>query len=204
LKLRLEKDKGEYMAGGLLRIGAATGAALIAGSLMVLSGCHTKKLEADMDPAGPNTQMRTAGLAAASAKKVGGAGAAIVSACRTESYDNAGKGLIVSETGLEEDVLDLRDRTSYKGVPFALKETERLEALLRNEAGESGGSKYPRDQAACIRQFADYMQTLTDPLVEANAEQNRLDVSAFDNASKEAQQEIEQEEKVIQQPPAHP
>ena len=186
------------MSGDLQRIGNATGAALVAASLM-LAGCHTKKLTSDLS--GLNAQVKQADLAGASARKVGGAGAAIVSACRTESYDNAGKGLIVSETGLDEDVLDLRDRTSYKGVPFDLEQTERLEALLRSDAGQPGSSKYPADQAACIRQFADHMQTLTDPLVEATVEQKQLDVSAFDNASKEAQQEIEQEEKVTQQAP---
>lgn len=169
----------------------------------LIAGCHGKKLASDLGLSRQSTQANAADLADASAKKVGGAGVAIVSTCKIETYANASKGLVVSETGLSEDVLDLRDRTSYKGVPFDLKETERLEALLRKEAGIADSTNYTADQAACVRQFADYMQTLTDPLVEADAEQKQLDVSAFDNASKEAQKEIEQEEKAMQQSTGH-
>jgi hypothetical protein len=197
-------DRGEgmwvgQMGRGVHRVGIATLLLVLPG---LIAGCHEKKLS-DLELSRPSMQTNAADLAGASAKKVGGAGAAVVSACKIETYANASKGLVVSETGLREDVLDLRDRISYKGVPFDLQETERLEALLRKEIDVPRITNYSADQAECIRQFADHMQTLIEPLVEADAEQKQLDVSAFDNASKEAQQEIEQEEKAMQQAAGH-
>ena len=73
---------------------------------------------------------------------------------------------------------------------------ERLGALLR-KAGAGEQASYPAKQVECIREFAIHLQTLIDPLVEADAVQKELDVSAFDMASKEAEHEAEQEEKAM-------
>lgn len=137
----------------------------------------------------------------ASAKKVAAAGYAIVSACAKEPFSNASQGLIAAEPGLHEDVLDLRDRATYRAVPFGLSETERLQELLLKESTAATHPAYPAEQASCIQQFADHLQSLTEPLIQADQVQKQLDVSAFDKASKEAAQQTEdqteQEEKAI-------
>ncbi len=138
----------------------------------------------------------------ASAKKIADAGVAIVSACAIEPYDNASKGLIVDEPGLDEDVLDLRDRNSLRTIPFGLGETERLASLLEKETSIAGHPSYPAEQIACIQQFVSHLHSLTQPLIQANEVQKQLDASAFDKAAKEAEQETEeqtqQEEKALQ------
>ena len=50
----------------------------------------------------------------------------------------AKKGLIVSETGMHEDVFTLRDRVSYGAIGYGLNEALRLESLLRGEAKVRG------------------------------------------------------------------
>lgn len=173
-------------------------AALIVGLLGMAVGCHAKMPGTNIGFAEPMAQRGQFDSAEASAKKVADAGEAIAGACAKEPYANAHEGLVVTETGLHEDVFELRDRVSYKSLAYGQWEAQRLEALLRKEAGAAGSPSYPAEQAECIRQFADHMQTLTDPLVEADAEQKQLDVSAFNDASKEAQQETDEEEKAIE------
>jgi hypothetical protein len=112
--------------------------------------------------------------------------AAITEECSKQTYANASKGLIVSETGLHEDVFALRDRISYGAVGYELEEALRLESLLHAEANVAG---LPKEQAGCVLQFAEHMETLTDPIVEADLRQKELDVSAFDKAAKEAQEQ---------------
>jgi hypothetical protein len=158
---------------------------------LMLAGCRAKGRGAGPSELMAQTQ---SDVAEASAEKVGGAAAAIASACAKEPYENARIGLIVAETGLHEDVFDLRDRVSYKAVPFGLGEAQRLEVLL-----QKAGTGLPAEQAACIAAFAGHLKTLTDPLVEADTVQRQLDLSAFNNASKEADQETEQEEKALGQ-----
>ncbi len=109
--------------------------------------------------------------------------AAIVTECEKQSYETARKGLIVSETGLHEDVFALRDRVSYAGDGYGLSEALRLEALLRAEVQSA---RHPADQASCIDEFADHLESLSDPLVEADERQKELDASAFRDATKEA------------------
>lgn len=130
---------------------------------------------------------------AASANKLAEAGVSIVTACATEPFANASKGLIVAQTGLNEDVFDLRDRSTYRAVPFALNEALRLQDLLLKEIAAPGHTSYSAPQIACIQQFVAQFKSLTDPLVEADTEQKQLDISAFDKASKEAEQETEQQ-----------
>ena len=114
--------------------------------------------------------------------------AAIVTECEKQSYDTARKGLIVSEIGLHEDVFVLRDRVSYAGVGYGLDEAQRLEELLRAEARVAG---HPAEQANCIEAFAEHLETLSDPLVEADERLKELDASAFSDATKEAQEQAD-------------
>jgi len=118
----------------------------------------------------------------------------ITTECEKQSYETAKKGLIVSETGLHEDVFTLRDRVSYGAVGYSLDEAIRLEALLRSEAKVAGR---PAEQTECIQRFAEHLETLSDPLVEADERQKELDVSAFNDAAKEAQ---EQADKKLREP----
>ena len=114
--------------------------------------------------------------------------AAIVTECEKQSYETASKGLIVSEIGLHEDVFVLRDRISYAGVGYGLDEAQRLEELLRAEARVAGR---PAEQANCIEAFAEHLETLSDPLVEADERLKELDASAFSDATKEAQEQAD-------------
>ncbi|HEX3569461.1 MAG TPA: hypothetical protein VHU44_01415 [Acidobacteriaceae bacterium] len=114
--------------------------------------------------------------------------ATIVAECEKQSYETASKGLIVSEVGLHEDVFVLRDRVSYAGVGYGLDEAQRLEDLLRAEAKVAG---HPADQADCIEAFAEHLETLSDPLVEADERRKELDASAFTDAAKEAQEQAD-------------
>ena len=169
-------------------------ASLAITGLAITAGCRSHRSDAAIQAGKADTPQ-------ASAKKLANAGVAIVSACAKEPFTNASQGLIAAEPGLHEDVLDLRDRATYRAVPFGLNETERLQALLLKEAGAATHPAYPAEQAACIQQFAAHLQSLTGPLVQADEVQKQLDISAFDKASKEAEQQTEeqteQEEKAI-------
>jgi hypothetical protein len=114
--------------------------------------------------------------------------AAIVTECEKQSYDTARKGLIVSEIGLHEDVFVLRDRISYAAVGYGLDEAQRLEELLRAEAKVGGRSA---EQTGCIEAFAEHLESLSDPLVEADQRRKELDASAFNDAAKEAQEQAD-------------
>ena len=114
--------------------------------------------------------------------------AEITDECAKQSYETARKGLLVSEIGLHEDVFVLRDRVTYAGIGYGLDEALRLESLLEAEAK---GGKYPEDQASCIARFAAHLETVSDPLVEADARQKELDASAFTDAEQKAEQQAE-------------
>jgi exoribonuclease R len=113
---------------------------------------------------------------------------AITEECAKQSYTTASKGLIVSETGYREDVFALRDRVSYGEIAYELDEAQRLEALLEAEVKTT---TLPAEQKDCIAEFIEHLETLSDPLVEADVRQKELDVSAFSNAAKEAQEQAE-------------
>ncbi len=112
--------------------------------------------------------------------------------CAHETYANASKGLIVEEAGLHEDVFSLRDRESLAPNAYTLSEALRLEAMLRAEAGAAGHSKA---QDECIGAFAQHLATLTDALIQADKIQKEMDVSAYNDASKQAREQEEQMEK---------
>jgi hypothetical protein len=102
---------------------------------------------------------------------------------RAEIVEECGK-----QTGLHEDVFMLRDRVTFGGIGYSLDEALRLESELQSEAA---GGRHPADQAACIAKFASYLESLSDPLVEADARLKELDASAFTDASKEAERQAE-------------
>jgi hypothetical protein len=114
--------------------------------------------------------------------------AEITDECAKQSYETARKGLIVSEIGLHEDVFMLRDRVTYGAIGYSLDEALRLESMLRAEAG---GKTHSAGQTECIEHFAEHLETLSDPLVEADERLKELDASAFKDASKEAARQTE-------------
>jgi hypothetical protein len=114
----------------------------------------------------------------------------ITDECAKQSYETARKGLIVSETGLHEDVFTLRDRVSYGAIGYDLDEALRLEAVLRAEAkiGE-----HSTEQADCIQEFAEHLETVSDQLVEADERMKELDASAFQDSAKEAEEQAQKQ-----------
>jgi hypothetical protein len=114
----------------------------------------------------------------------------IATACQHESYANASTGLIVEEAGLHEDVFSLRNRDAVTPTAYDLEQALRLEDLLRAQANVTGRSA---KQAACMDAFAQHFGTLTDVLVEADKVQKELDLSAFKEAAKEAEEDDQAE-----------
>ncbi len=147
----------------------------VTGLLMLLAGCHGRGGKSTNGPLKPG-ELADAGRAE------------IVEECGKQTYELAKKGLIVSETGLHEDVFVLRDRVTFGAMGYSLDEALRLESELLAEAT---GGKHPTDQSACIADFADHLESLSDPLVEADARRKELDASAFTDAAKEAEKQAE-------------
>jgi hypothetical protein len=126
----------------------------------------------------------------------------ITAECAHESYANASKGLIVGEAGLHEDVFALRDRDSLEANAYQLREAQRLEIMLRAEAMAAGHSA---EQADCIDEFAEHLEGLTDALVERDQMRKEMDVSAYNDAKKQAERQLEEQKRLIEQsPPANP
>jgi hypothetical protein len=121
----------------------------------------------------------------------------ITTECEHESYANASKGLIVEEAGLHEDVFSLRDRASLTPNAYTLDESLRLEALLRAEATISGHSA---EQADCIDKFAEHLGGLIDSLVQADKVQKEMDILAFKDASKQAEDQLVKKQHETGQP----
>jgi hypothetical protein len=158
------------------------------GSLLLVGGCHGGR-------SGDTSILERIAHAARSRKGVPAAGvlaekgrATITEECAKQSYKTASKGLIVSETGLHEDVFSLRDRVSYGEDAYKLDEALQLESLLHVEADGLGR---PTDQTKCVREFAEHLETLTDPLIEADERQRELDMSAFKDSVKESEQQAD-------------
>jgi len=119
--------------------------------------------------------------------------AAIAEVCSRQSFATAKVGLIAGETKLSEDVFELRDPVSYTVVPYRLAATIRLETTLRRGADVAGR---PEAQAQCMKDFADHLKGLSDPLVAEAKDQSKEDALAFKDAQKEAEQEIEAQEEI--------
>jgi hypothetical protein len=147
----------------------------VIGLFVLVAGCHGRESRETDAPPKPG-ELANRGRAE------------IVEECGKQSYDLVSKGLIVSETGLHEDVFVLRDRVTFGGIGYSLGEALRLESELRAEAK---GGAHPAEQAGCIAKFADHLEGLSDPLVEGDQRLKELDASAFTNATKEAEKQAE-------------
>jgi len=158
--------------------------------LLVFAGCHAGRRSGDPTLLERISRVEHAKVQPPASGELAERGrAAIREECAKQSYENARKGLIVSETGLHEDVFALRDRVSYGAIGYGLDEALRLESML--ETNGANGRGLPAEQVLCIREFAEHLEALTDPLVEADERQKELNVSAFENATKEAQEQAD-------------
>lgn len=180
MRLGLECWRLRALRAGLLTMGL---------SLAVL-GCHGKNAVEESPAAQIDEAMSSTALAQ-------DASVMIAEVCRRQSYATASVGLIAGETGLREDVFELRNPVSYKVVPYRLRATVKLEGLLRLEAEATGR---PATQASCMRQFADHLQKLTEPLIAAARDEKKIDRSAFNNAEKESHQELKLNDPEIKLP----
>jgi hypothetical protein len=116
--------------------------------------------------------------------------ATITEGCEKQSFEEVRNGLVVSQTGLHEDVFALRSRTSPASFAFSLDDALKLEDVLRKRLKENLISN---NQQECIRRFEGYLETLTDPIVEQDKTAKELDASAFKDSTKEAQEELKRE-----------
>jgi hypothetical protein len=175
----------------------SSGGALMIG-LLLLSGCNAKESvrksrlyeritrEGRFKPPPPPAP----GMMAAKGRD------SITAECAHESYANARKGLIVGETGLHEDVFALRDRKSFAANAYGMDEALRLETLLHEEARVPGRSA---QQANCIDEFAEHLESLTDALTQSDKLQKELDLSAFNNSRKQAEEQLAKRQREIEQ-----
>jgi hypothetical protein len=164
---------------------------LVIGTLLLVAGCHARRQSIDA------TLLERISRATHSKGHTSKPGelaergrAEIADECAKQSYETARKGLIVSETGLHEDVFTLRDRVSYGAMGYGLDEALKLETVLLLEANGLG---HPTEQAECIREFAEHLESVSDPLVEGDARLKELDASAFSDSAKEAQKQAERQ-----------
>lgn len=160
----------------------------ILGVLLLVGGCHAGRQSGETTLLQRISRAGHSRVAPKPGELAEKGNAAIVAECEKQSYETARKGLIVSEIGLHEDVFVLRDRVSYAGVGYGLDEAQRLEELLHSEAKDGG---HPAAQANCIEAFAEHLETLSDPLVEADQRLKELDASAFSDATREAEEQAD-------------
>jgi hypothetical protein len=161
----------------------------VLGVLTLVAGCHSRQQNGDATLLERISRVGHSTIAAPKPGELAEKGRAEITVeCEKQSYENARKGLIVSETGLHEDVFTLRDRVSFGAVGYSLDEALRLESLLQAEA-KAGG--HPPEQAGCIQEFAEHLETLSDPLMERDQRLKELDASAFKDAAKEAQEQAD-------------
>ncbi|WP_353069070.1 hypothetical protein RBB75_19655 [Tunturibacter empetritectus] len=167
---------------------------LLAGMVVLIEGCHSgHQSDALLNALTSQAQAKTLGpnhLAAEGA-------AAIVETCGKQSFENARNGLIVSQTGLHEDIFGMRSRTSYVSIAFSLDDALRLEDVLRKKLNES---QQPSAEQECVQQFVGYLEALTDPMVEQDKLAKDLDAAAFKDSTREAQEELKREQQKA--PPA--
>ena len=170
----------------------------VLGVLILVAGCHSRQQNGDATLLERISRVGHSNIAPKPGELAEKGRAEITVECEKQSYENARKGLIVSETGLHEDVFTLRDRVSFGAIGYSLDEALRLESLLQAEA-KAGG--HPPEQAGCLQEFAEHLETLSDPLMERDQRLKELDASAFKDAAKEAQ---EQADKKLRETPGEP
>jgi hypothetical protein len=169
-------------------MGAAVCGLSLMGLLILVAGCHGGRQSGDASLLERISRVGHSRVAPRPGELAEKGKATIVAECEKQSYETARKGLIMSETGLHEDVFALRDRVSYAGVGYGLDEAQRLEDLLRAEVKAAG---HPAEQANCIEAFAEHLETLSDPLVEADERRKELDASVFNDTAKKAQDQAD-------------
>jgi len=160
------------------------------GVLVLLTGCHSRQQSGDPTLLERISRVGRSNVAPKPGELAERGRSEITVECEKQSYETAKKGLIVSETGLHEDVFTLRDRVSFGAIGYGLDEAMRLEGLLRTEAKATGHSA---EQAECIQEFAAHLESVSDPLVEADERLKELDASAFEDSTKAAQEQAERQ-----------
>jgi hypothetical protein len=173
---------------------------LMLGLLIFAGGCHAKNRAGESVGSDKGSQNGHVLATSMTVGRVADIGRNTITAeCEHESYANASKGLIVSETGLHEDVFALRDRTSLAATVYTLNDALQLEELLRAEAKKPANSA---EKGECVNAFAEHLETLTDALVQADKVQKEMDLSAFEDSTKQADEQLEK--KTESAPPAAP
>jgi hypothetical protein len=168
----------------------------VVGVLILLTGCHSRQQNGDPTLLERISRVGRSTVAAPKPGELAERGRSEITVeCEKQSYETASKGLIVSETGLHEDVFTLRDRVSFGAIGYGLDEALRLDALLRAEAKTAG---HPAEQAECIQEFAEHLESVSDPLVEADERLKELDASAFEDSTKAAQEQAERQLKAVE------
>ena len=179
------------------RMAAGWRGLLLAGMVILIEGCHSgHQSDALLNGLSSLTQAKTARLGPNHLAAEGAA--AITETCGKQSFENVRNGLIVSQTGLHEDIFGMRSRTSYVSMEFSLDDTLRLEDVLQKELDQS---QQPAAERECVQQFVGYLETLTDPMVEQEKLVKDLDAEAFKDSTREAQEELKREQ---QKPPPAP
>jgi hypothetical protein len=178
----------EWVPGG--RRAAVGWGLLLAGVLMLIEGCHSGH-QSDVLPKSLSS-LAEAKTATLDPHHLAAEGAAAITArCGKQSFENARDGLIVSQTGLHEDIFGMRSRMSYASIVFSLDDALLLEDVLRKELK---ASQQPAEERECVQQFVGYLETLTDPMVEQDKLAKDLDAAAFKDSTREAQEETKREQ----------
>jgi hypothetical protein len=174
-------------AGGLTAVWCGVS---VAGILMLTVGCHSARRSDDLSGSPlsrdqvPITSLGPNHLAAEGL-------ATIAAGCQTQSFEAARDNLIVSRTGLHEDVFALRSRTSSASFAFSLDDALKLEDVLRKQLQQN---QMPGNEQDCVQKFEGYLETLTDPVLEQDKSAKELDASAFKDSTNEAQEELKREQ----------
>jgi hypothetical protein len=171
------------------KVSVRRGACLMGMSVLV-AGCHTRQQNNDSTLLGRISRAGHSVVAPKPGELAERGRAEITDECAKQSFETASKGLIVSETGLHEDVFTLRDRVSYGAIGYGLDEALRLESLLRAEAKTR---EHPSDQTDCIQEFAEHLESVSDPLVEGDERLKELDAGAYRDSAKSAQEQAEKQ-----------
>jgi hypothetical protein len=112
------------------RVPTTTRRVCIAGILMLLAGCRSgHRNDGLLDRLSSVNQLQATTLGPNHLAAEGMA--TILAGCEKESFENARSGLIVSQTGLHEDVFALRSGTSYASIALSLDDALKLENVPR-------------------------------------------------------------------------
>lgn len=159
------------------------------GLLIVLSGCRVREVQ-HSHMYERFSRVRKNNATGEVTDLVSSGAAEVVSQCEAASFANVWKGLVAGQTGLHEDVFEMRDPASLKADAYRLDDTLQLEGMLEAVSRAGAGSS---SQTECVQSFADNLEAMTDPMVEADKLQKEIDLSAFTKAAKEAQQDKQHE-----------